>query len=52
MYSDNSLCELFDGSKNLVIIELSLENAKEVFHDTIVIAISFSGHTLLNALFF
>ena len=43
---------MLNRRKLLVVIELRLENAKEVFHDTIVIAISLSRHALPDALVF
>ena len=35
-----------------MVVELSLENTKEVFHDTIVVTITLSGHALLDAFIF
>jgi len=35
-----------------MVIKLRLENTKEVFHDTVVIAVSFSGHALPDAFVF
>ena len=30
------------------MVELSFENTKEIFHDTVIVAIAFSGHALAN----
>ena len=35
-----------------MVVELRLENAKKVLHNTVVVAISFPGHTLANAFVF
>lgn len=42
--------EFFDGSEDLVVEELGLEQAKKGFDHTVVIAIAFPGHTLVDAM--